>query len=155
MKKILAGVIICLFAVVFFSVNAKTQSPIIGTWKTINDEGPDKGKASSHVEIFEKDGLYFGKISKLLLGPQDELCTKCYGDLKNKPMLGMIILQNMKKTENVDKKLGLEYSGGTIMDPDNGETYKCKMWVNDDVLTSRGYIGISLFGRSQQWLRVK
>ena len=161
MKKILVGVIICMFVVVLFSVTAKTQSPIktqnpiIGTWKTIDDEGPNKGKASSHVEIFEKNGVYFGKIAKLLIDPPDKVCDKCKGDLKNKPLIGMIILQDMKKTGDVDKELGVEYAGGTIMDPDNAETYKCKMWVKNDVLTSRGYIGISLFGRSQEWLRVK
>lgn len=155
MKKILLGIIICMFIVVLFSVVGRAQEPVIGTWKTIADQGPDKGKASSHIEIFEKDGLYFGKITKLLLGPADELCVKCSGDLKNKPILGMIILKNMKRTGKVDKKLGLEYKDGTIMDPDNGETYQCTIWVKDDVLTSRGYIGISLFGRSVQWLRAK
>jgi uncharacterized protein (DUF2147 family) len=161
MKKILMSVIICMFVVVLFSGTAKTQSliktqsPIIGTWKTIDDEGPNKGRASSYITIFEKNGTYFGKITKLLIDPPDKVCDKCKGDLKNKPLIGMIILQDMKKTGNVDKKLGVEYADGTIMDPDNAETYKCKMWVKDDVLTSRGYIGISLFGRSQEWLRVK
>jgi uncharacterized protein (DUF2147 family) len=155
MKKILLGIMICMFIVVFFNAAVKAQEPIIGTWKTIADQGPDKGKASSHIEIFEKDGLYFGRITKLLLGPVDELCVKCSGDLKNKPILGMVILKNMKKTGEVDKKFGLEYKDGTIMDPENGESYRCTIWVNNDVLTSRGYIGISLFGRSVQWLRVK
>jgi len=55
----------------------------------------------------------------------------------------------------VDKELGPEYTGGTILDPDEGDIYKCKIWVKDDVLTARGYIGVSLFGRSQKWFRVK
>jgi Uncharacterized protein conserved in bacteria len=155
MKKYFVCFMIIMLGIVFFSAGVKAQSPIIGTWKTIDDEGPDKGKASSYVEIFEKSGTYFGRITKLLISPADKVCDKCKGDLKNKPLIGMIILQNMKNTGKLDKELGLEYSGGTIMDPDNAETYKCKMWVKDDVLTSRGYIGISLFGRSQQWLRVR
>jgi uncharacterized protein (DUF2147 family) len=161
MKRILVTVIICSFVVLLFGATARTQSPVntqsplIGTWKTIDDEGPNKGKDSSHIEIFEKNGVYFGKTTKLLIDSPDKVCDKCKGDLKSKPLLGMIILKDMKKTENVDKKLGTEYAGGTILDPDSGDIYKCKMWVKDDVLTARGYIGISLFGRSQKWLRVK
>ena len=126
MKKILVTVIICIFVVVLFSVTAKTQSPvnaqspIIGTWKTIDDEGPNKGKDSSYIEIFEKNGVYFGKITRLLIDPPDKVCNKCTGDLKNKPLIGMIILKDMKKTGNVDKELGEEYTGGTILDPDSG-----------------------------------
>jgi uncharacterized protein (DUF2147 family) len=147
--------------VLLFSVSARTQSPVnaqsplIGTWKTIDDEGPNKGKESSYIEIFEKNGMYSGKITRLLIDPPDKICDKCKGDLKNKLLIGMIIVKDMKKTGNVDKKIGEEYTGGTILDPDSGDVYKCKMWVKDDVLTARGFIGISLFGRSQEWFRVK
>jgi uncharacterized protein (DUF2147 family) len=147
--------------VLLFSVSARTQSPVnaqsplIGTWKTIDDEGPNKGKESSYIEIFEKNGVYSGKIIKLLIDSPDKVCDKCKGDLKNKPLIGMLILKDMKKTGSVDKKLGEEYTGGTILDPDSGDIYKCKMWVKDDVITARGFIGISLFGRSQEWQRAK
>ena len=161
MKNFLLTVIICTFVIVLFSVTAKTQSRanpqnfIIGTWKTIDDEGPNKGKASSYIDIIENSSVYSGRIVELLLDPPDKICDQCKGDLKNKPLIGMIIVNGMKKTGNVDKKLGEEYTGGTILDPDSGATYKCKMWVKEDVLTARGYIGISLFGRSQEWRRVK
>ena len=158
MKKFLMTVIICTFVVLLFSATAKTQNPvnqnpIIGTWKTIDDEGPNKGKASSHIEIFEKNGVYFGKITKLLLKPQDTLCDKCKDDLKDKPVVGLINVQNMKKTGNVDEEFGAEYADGTIMDPENGKTYKCKMWVKDDVLTVRGYVAFVY--RTQKWHRLK
>jgi uncharacterized protein (DUF2147 family) len=153
MKKILVGVIIFMFVVVFFSATVKAESTIIGTWKTVADEGPDKGKAKSYVEIFEKNGAYFAKVTKLLLKPQDTLCDKCEGDLKNKPVVGMIFLQDMKKSGKLDEELGDEYAGGTIMDPDNGKTYKCKIWVKSDLLTLRGYIGFLY--RTQQWFRLK
>ena len=153
MKKVFVGVVIFLFAVLLFSVSVKAENTFTGTWKTISDEGIDKGKPKAHVEIFDKNGTYFGKVIKLLLKPQDTLCDKCEGDLKNKPVVGMIILQNMKKSGKVDEEFGDEYAGGTIMDPDNGKTYKSKMWVKGDVLTSRGYIGF--FYRTQRWFRVK
>jgi uncharacterized protein (DUF2147 family) len=159
MKKIISSVIICIFMVVFFSVAVKAEEPIVGTWITIGDQGADKGKQTSYIEIFEKDGLYFGKITKLLTTPEpnnpNSLCIKCSGDLKNKPILGMVNVKNMKKTEKVDSKKGLEYTGGTILDPDSGDTYKCTMWVKGDVLTARGYLGISLLGRSVEWFRLK
>ena len=161
MKNFLLTVIICMCVVLLFSVTARTQStvnaqsPLIGTWKTIDDEGPNKGKESSYIEIFEKNGVYSGKITKLLIDPPNKVCDKCPGDLKNKLLVGMIIFKDMKKTGNVDKKLGEEFTGGTILDPDSGDIYKCKMWVKDDVVTARGFIGISLFGRSQEWQRVK
>ena len=78
----------------------------------------NKGKASSYIEIFENNGVYSGKITKLLIDPPDKVCNKCTGDLKNKPLIGMIILKDMKKTGNADKELGYEYTGGTILDPD-------------------------------------
>ena len=146
---------ILMFVVVFFSANAKAESTITGTWKQIDDQGVNKGKVASYVEIFEKNGVYFGKITKLLLDPPDTVCKKCSGDLKNKPLVGMIILKNMKKTGNVDKELGLEFANGTIFDPDEDDTYKCLMWIKDDVLTVRGYIGFSLLGRSAEWFRLK
>jgi len=159
MKKVLFSVTICMFFVLFFSAAVKAEEPIVGTWITVADEGKDKGKQTSYIEMFEKDGLYFGKITKLLLPPEPdnpkELCIKCSGDLKNKPIMGMVIVKNMKKTGKVDPKLGAEYSGGTIMDPDEGSTYKCLMWVKGDVLTARGFIGFSLLGRSQEWSRLK
>jgi len=161
MKKFFVTVVICIFVIGLFSIPAKTQPPshplslIVGTWKTIDDEGPNKGKASSYIEIFEHSGVYSGKIVKLLLDPPDKICNPCKGNLKNKPLVGMTILSGMKKTGNADKKLGEEYTSGTILDPDSGAVYKCRMWVKGDVLTARGYIGISLFGRSQEWQRVK
>jgi uncharacterized protein (DUF2147 family) len=90
-----------------------------------------------------------------LLDPPDKVCDKCTGALKNKPLVGMIILKDMKKNGKVDKEFGLEYADGTIFDPDNDKTYKCKMWVKDDVLTVRGFIGFSLLGRNAQWFRLK
>ena len=159
MKKIIFSVMICMFFVLFFGAVVKAEEPIVGTWVTVADEGKDKGKQTSYIEMFEKDGLFFGRITKLLLPPDadnpKDLCIKCSGDLKDKPMVGMVIVKNMKKTGKLDEKLGMEYSGGTILDPDEGTTYKCRMWLKGDVLTTRGYIGISLFGRSEEWSRKK
>ena len=67
-------------------------------------------------------------------------------------MVGLTIMSGMKKTGLVDRDFGEEYGGGTIMDPDNGNTYRCKIWVKGDILTVRGYL--AFFFRTQQWQRV-
>jgi uncharacterized protein (DUF2147 family) len=154
MKKIIATFVVIIIAAVFATLNLRAgDATPSGTWVTIADEGPDKGKAKSHIELFEKNGLFYGKISKLLLKPQDTLCDKCVGALKNKPLIGMVFVSDMKKTGKVDKDFGDEYAGGTIMDPDNGKTYKCKFWFKPDKLTVRGYI--AFFYRTQKWYKLK
>ena len=119
MKKVLAGLMVVLCAVVFIAAQAKAEEKLAGSWKTVADEGADKGKAKSHLQIYDKNGVYFAKVTKLLLKPQDTLCDKCKGDLYNKPVVGMNIFSNMKKTGKIDKDFGEEYAGGQIMDPDN------------------------------------
>ena len=120
------------------------ESPI-GIWKTIDDDGKT---AKSHVQIFEKEGLIYGRVIKLLRKSQDTLCDKCKGDKKDKPIVGMEIIWGLKKEK--DKNT---YSGGSILDPDNGKTYRCKIWREGDLLKVRGYL--AFFFRTQTWHLVK
>lgn len=142
-----------IFAAVFATVKAHAEETLEGKWKTIADEGEDKGKADSHLVIYQNNGVYAAKVVKLLLKPQDQLCDKCKGALYNKPIVGMNIFSNMKKTGKVDKDFGEEYAGGQIMDPNNGKFYTCKMWIKGDTLVVRGYL--AFFYRTQRWYRVK
>ncbi len=151
-KKAFVFAVAALFALAVLTPILRAQEVLAGTWKTVADEGEDKGKAKSHLEIFEKDGAYFARIAKLLLEPQDKVCEKCKGELKGKPLVGMIIMSDMKKTGKVDAEFGEEYAGGEIMDPENGKSYRCKIWVKGDTLTVRGYLAI--FHRTQNWFRV-
>ncbi|MDM1548890.1 MULTISPECIES: DUF2147 domain-containing protein [Empedobacter] len=139
-KSILFGLFFMLTSLMY------AQSPI-GIWKTIDDETK---QAKSYVEIFEKDGKLYGKVTKILTkGKEDAKCTDCSGALKNKPILGMQILSGLKKD-------GKEWNGGKIIDPNSGKEYKAKMSLNgNDKLDVRGFIGISLVGRTQTWQRVK
>jgi uncharacterized protein (DUF2147 family) len=115
---------------------------IEGKWKTIDDETK---QAKSIVEIYKKsDGKYYGKISQLLIKPANPNCTECKDDRKNKPILGMEIIRGLKKDGN-------EFTGGTITDPKTGKTYKCTITKSGDNLNVRGYIGLSLIGRTQTW----
>jgi uncharacterized protein (DUF2147 family) len=121
----------------------------IGRWKTIDDS---TGKEKSVVQIYEENGKLYGKIEKLL-NPKpedpDPKCDKCEGDLKDQKVIGLRILWELKKD-------GDEWSGGTILDPENGKTYKCYIAVYDggQKLKVRGYVGFSLLGRTQNWVRV-
>lgn len=135
MKKLLLTFILSLFSVMSFA-------QIEGKWKTIDDETK---QAKSIVEIYKKtDGKYYGKISQLLIKPANPNCVDCKDDRKNKPILGMEIIRGLKKD-------GDEFTGGTITDPKTGKTYKCTITRSGDQLNVRGYIGLSLIGRTQTW----
>ncbi|RLC46056.1 MAG: DUF2147 domain-containing protein [Candidatus Cloacimonadota bacterium] len=145
MKFTLTILVIFVAATLF----AQDLSPI-GKWKTIDDE---TGKAKSIISIWQQEGKLFGTIESLFLEPDEDpnpLCDECKGDLYNKPVIGMTILNNLKQDGN-------EWNGGTIMDPDNGKTYKCKIEVieNGSKLMVRGFIGFSLLGRTQYWLKAE
>ncbi|MEN4759204.1 DUF2147 domain-containing protein [Chryseobacterium sp. C39-AII1] len=134
MRKLLLTFMLSLFGVMSFA-------QIEGKWKTIDDETK---QAKSIVEIYKKGDQYFGKISQLLIKPSNPNCTECKDDRKGKPILGMEIIRGLKKD-------GDEFTGGTITDPKSGKTYKCTITRNGDKLNVRGYVGISLMGRSQTW----
>lgn len=125
---------------------AQTKS-IVGTWVTVDD---DTGEAKSHVKIYlAKNGSYYGKVTKLLKDPQDTKCTECKGKNKNKPIVGLVIMKSLEKD-------GSAYEDGTILDPENGKTYSCKVWLdpkNKNRLKVRGYIGFLY--RTQTWKRLK
>lgn len=120
---------------------------ILGKWKTVDDIS---GKEKGIVEIFEHKNKIYGRIVEIFEADKKHLkCEKCEGEDKNKPILGMNIIKGMKKKDD-------GYEGGKIVDPKNGKSYHCKMTLEGkDKLIVRGYIGITLFGRSQTWIRQK
>lgn len=136
-----------LLIAVLFITSTYAQKTVLGKWKSIDDE---TGKALGIVEIYEEDGKIYGKIIDILI-PKDKnkTCEKCPGEDKDKPILGLTIIKDLTKDGN-------EYNGGHILDPKHGKLYKCYINLeDDDKLKIRGYIGISLFGRTQYWHRVK
>ncbi|MCX8531662.1 DUF2147 domain-containing protein [Chryseobacterium luquanense] len=138
MKKLLATFVLSLFSVMSFA-------QIEGKWKTIDDETK---QAKSIVEIYKKsDGKYYGKVSQLLIKPADPNCTSCKDDRKGKPILGLEIIRGLAKD-------GDEFTGGTITDPKTGKTYKCTITRSGDKLNVRGYMGVSILGRTQVWQKV-
>ncbi|MBN1382244.1 MAG: DUF2147 domain-containing protein [Deltaproteobacteria bacterium] len=147
MKKTLGIMVLVFLWTVTSALAAETP---IGKWKTIDDE---TNKEISVIEIYEQDGALYGRIVELLQEPdggKGKLCDKCTGNDYNKPIVGMVILKGLKASGN-------EFSGGTIMDPGNGKTYKCKIEVLEEgaKLKVRVFVGFSLLGRNQYWLRVQ
>jgi uncharacterized protein (DUF2147 family) len=135
--------VIFLFAVSF----AFAGSGITGKWKTIDDK---TGNPKSIVKIYEQGGKYYGKIIKLFRKPgedPDPVCNKCEKDdpRYKKRVIGMVILKDLTKDDD-------EYSGGNILDPEEGKIYRCKVWIEDGALKLRGYI--ALFFRTQTWHKV-
>ena len=120
----------------------------VGLWRTIDDL---TGKPRGLVRIIEADGEYQARVEKTFPKPGEDSnpkCEKCEGPRQNKPVIGMTILWGLKKQ-------GDEYQGGQILDPENGKIYRARIKLEDGgkKLDVRGFIGFSLFGRSQTWLR--
>ena len=146
---VLFGIALIVSAIAVFGVGispaADLSSPI-GEWKTFDDK---TGKARAIVRIYEQDGKLFGKIERSMTpGAESRVCRVCTDERKDQPMLGLVIIRNMKRTDD-------GYAGGDILDPDNGSVYRCKLHLDEGgaKLVVRGYIGISLLGRTQIWER--
>jgi uncharacterized protein (DUF2147 family) len=128
--------------------HAADEASPVGLWKNIDDV---TGKPKALIRITEHKGELQGRLEKLYIPAnkdQEPVCDKCSGAQKDQPVLGMVFMSGLKKD-------GDEYSGGEIIDPDNGKVYKSKMQLIDGgrKLKVRGYIGVPMFGRSQVWVR--
>jgi uncharacterized protein (DUF2147 family) len=140
-----AGIIILFLTLSGFVASAQKADAILGSW--VNPNGED------HILIYKKGNKYFGKLDWIKY-PNDETgkpkTDKNNPDetLRTRPELGLELLKDFVYDEDV-------YDDGTIYDPKNGKTYSCKMTLDGNSLKIRGYIGISLFGRSETWTRVK
>ncbi len=129
------------------AVWSQEPSPV-GLWKNIDDV---TGKPKALIRITEVKGELRGQIEKLYRPGGDEQnlrCEKCQGANKDQPVLGMVFMSGLRKEGNA-------YTGGEIVDPDDGKIYRSKITLVDGgrKLSVRGYIGVPMFGRSQIWLR--
>ena len=140
---------LCALALMFASSLAFAQATPLGLWKTIDDETKTE---KSLVRLTEAGGVVSGKVEKVFdATKQDAKCDKCSDDRKDKLVLGMTIVRNVK--QNADDKA--IWDGGDILDPNNGKVYRLRMKPLDGgkALEVRGYIGP--FFRNQQWIRVE
>lgn len=119
-----------------------------GLWRNIDDK---TGKSKALIRITEVNGELEGKIEKIFREPnedQNPKCVRCEGANKDKPIIGLTIMTGLKKDDD-------EYTGGKILDPDNGVLYSCKLKLieQNKKLKVRGFVGLPLLGRSQIWVR--
>jgi uncharacterized protein (DUF2147 family) len=125
---------------------AFTPDDIVGVWKD--------GKGKGHVKIYKQNGKYYGKII-WLQKPKDENGkpkvdkNNPNASLRSKPLIGLTMLKNFAYEDG-------EWSGGNIYNPSDGKEYKAYMKLKDkNTLSVRGYVGISLLGKTDTWTRVE
>ena len=130
----------------FYGMLSVSSQTVFGKWKTIDDR---TGKPKGLIEIYEKDGLMYGKILEVLEeGREDVLCVKCDGKMKDQPVVGMHIIKKGEKNEDD------EWKGKYLFDPEQAMTFRFKIWLNpdnSDELKVRGYL--AFIYRTQTWVR--
>lgn len=141
MKRI--AYLIFMLSLIFSTGNAQE---ITGKWYSLDS---DTGKNESIIELYENEGKIYGRIAALLKAEdQGKLCSECKGKDQNIPLEGLTIVNGLTKD-------GDEWNDGKILDPKNGKWYDCELSFDDEnKLKIRGFIGFSLLGRTEYWLRV-
>ncbi len=121
------------------------EEKVLSTW--LNEEG------TSHIRVFKAtNGMYYGKIVWLKEEPERLDINNPDEEKQTVPLMGLQILKEF--TYNADKE---RWDSGTIYDPDNGKTYDCFMWFEDDfnTLYIKGYVlGMKFIGRETIWKKV-
>lgn len=141
-KRVLLGIMVLLMGI---SSSAQV-SAILGDWKTVDDK---TGERRSVVTIYKgSDGLYYGKISKMLMYQELELkCEACKDEDHNAPIEGLVIIRGMKAEDG-------QLVGGKVLDPESGKFYYGKIYMKDGKLVLRGSLDKRGFlGRNQTWVK--
>lgn len=141
----LVVLVLVLPASVLSAAAARLASPV-GLWEALDSSGKSQGL----IRIFEVKGLYYGRIEPS--SPTDDRnakCTRCTDYRHNQPIIGLVLLRHLRPENG-------EYVGGDILDPDTGHIWSCTLRLTDGgrQLIMRGFLGISLLGSSETWLRV-
>ncbi len=145
-RTLLAGVLAVTVSAAPSLARADELQTPAGLWRTFDDH---TGKERGTVRIWDEQGVLFGVIvSSRDPADASKLCVSCRDDRANKPVIGLNIIRGLRKD-------GAQWSGGEILDPETGTVYRCSMHLEDGgrALVVRGYVGISLLGRSQTWVR--
>lgn len=147
MQQIVTAVGSALAAALLWQTVVLAESAVTGMWTTIDDK---TGQPKALVQIEERGGQMYGKIIKLFHPSRpNPTCDKCKDSRKGQPITGMTILSGLKPASEGS------WDHGEILDPQSGSTYRCQMRLTEGgkKLEVRGYIGISVLGRSQTWIR--
>lgn len=147
-EKVITLLLVILSVFSAFAADTQNNKTPKGKWLTFDE---DTGKPKSVIALSIKNGELIGKVTELFDEDTDSICTECTGKRKNKKIIGMKIIWGL-----TEEKEG-EWTGGKALDPENGKEYSCKIQVTEkgQKLKVRGYMGISLLGRTQTWKRVQ
>ncbi len=130
------------------AAGVRAQTTPAGLWRTFDDR---TGRERASVLIERQGDVLTGRIVGVV-NPADgaRICEQCPGERKGKPILGLTIITGMRRD-------GDHWGGGQILDPQTGSVYRCTMRLSDGgrTLIVRGFVGFSLFGRSQTWRRAR
>jgi uncharacterized protein (DUF2147 family) len=147
MKKILLATIVLLLSTSFlFGQNTVKQDGILGVWLSEQKDGK--------IEIYKSGNKFFGKLiwgNEMFEadGKTSKKDTKNTDEkLRTRNLKDLILLSDFVYEDNT-------WTGGKIYDPQTGKTYSCTMKLKNNVLNIRGYVGISLFGRTSEWTKIK
>ena len=136
-----------IYVVCFLFCQLTWSQTVFGKWKTIDDRN---GVEKAIIEIYKEEGMLQAKVVKILEeGKKGAVCTKCDGEKKNKPILGMKIMDDFE-----EHKDGV-YKGDSLFDPEQAMTFRGRVWLdedNEDRLKVRGYM--AFLYRTQTWHRV-
>jgi uncharacterized protein (DUF2147 family) len=129
------------------AARAANDTPV-GTWNQYDDK---KGDLRSVIRIEQVGQELSATIVKAVLRPGEPAnptCEKCPGEFKDKPIEGLRFMWGLKGG-------GREWGEGQVLDPEDGKVYRVKVKLTPDgrTLEVRGYVGVSLFGRTQRWTR--
>jgi uncharacterized protein (DUF2147 family) len=144
-QSVAKSLIAFLLLILLFSTYSFAQKTVVGTWKAVDDATND---VRAHVQIFEFQGKMYGKVTKMVKLAPDQKCSLCPGDLKDQPIMGMLMLEKLQFRDGF-------YKNGKMLDIQNGKWYSCQMWLKDedpDVLVIRNFLGFIY--RTQYWYRV-
>lgn len=146
MMEVCKKLSLLLFGFIFLSFSANPAEKIVGIWQT-------GGEEPSRIEIFQREGKYFGKIIWLANPTEDGAprtdMNNPNAELRQRKILGLELLKAFEFDPNKQS-----WVDGTIYDPMSGNTYSCTIRREKNTLQVRGYIGIALFGRTEIWTKV-
>ncbi|MBC34603.1 MAG: hypothetical protein CL663_00960 [Bacteroidetes bacterium] len=147
LKRILLVIAVCAYAIPSAFAMEKADN-ILGVW--MNED------KDAYIEITKRDNKYFGKLVWLKFPIDDETGKEKLDkhnpdeSLRSRPVFGLEILTNFEFNGNS------KWTDGKIYDPKKGNTYSCYMkFVDDEKLKIRGYVGVSIIGRTTYWTKVK